>query len=85
MAYPPESWSQEVIDRWWDASGHYTPIFEDEIAQGYFYNGWYSPDIAIYHAREIREQMDEYMATEYGLDFSGDFFDWAAWREYMGY
>lgn len=78
----PNDWSNSERDMWQDA---FEPIgaFDDRVAQALFNEGYFNFDIDSSDRMAIREALDDYMMSEYGVDFN-EIFDWEAWREAYG-
>lgn len=80
-----ESWFNSTEGNLWsDLVDDRLTALDDRLAQALYHEAYYDHDILTPDRIGAREALEDFMWSEYGIDFEADF-DWDAWREYMGY
>lgn len=84
----PEFWGGDESRLWSEISGEHRDDFgnmrDDPEAIARFSAGWLEDGYSTAERNAIRDSFFDYL-VEQGYDFDREDFDWAAWREYMGY
>lgn len=76
--YLPEDWSAFQKNLYGDAFGDV--FYSDRTAEVLYNEAFFNFDAREGEITALREALEQYMMSEYGVDFN-EVFDWDAWRE----
>lgn len=82
FAFLPQDWSETESEIWQNSFGDFD-AFYDPVAQTLYNEAFFNFDAREGEVSAIRNALEEYLATEYGIDFDAEF-DWDAWRDAYG-
>lgn len=82
FAFLPQDWSEKESEIWQNSFGDFD-AFHDPVAQTLYNEAFFNFDAREGEVSAIRTALEEYLATEYGIDFDAEF-DWDAWRDAYG-